>query len=72
MPVAKANLMEIEKVVRKFKMGEEPTDFAYWQGRPVEERLQALREIRREFHEWKYGDEPEFERVLKVTRPSRG
>ncbi|MCE7873168.1 hypothetical protein DYH09_22720 [bacterium CPR1] len=60
--------MEIAKVVKKYKMGEEPTDFGYWQSRPMEERLEALLQIRQHYHEWQYGTEPGFERVLTITR----
>ena len=55
-------------VVRKFKLGEEPTDFAYWQSRPMEERLRTLETIRREYHQWRYGAEPEFQRVCRVVK----
>ncbi len=64
--------MKIARVVRKLKMGDEPTDFAYWQSRPMEERLEALLEIRRDYHDRRYGSEPGFERVLTVTRDSPG
>ena len=55
-------------IVRKFKLGEEPTDFAYWQSRPMEERLRTLETIRREYHQWRYGAEPEFQRVCRVVK----
>ena len=58
-------------VGRKFKLGEEPTDFAYWQSRPVEERLRTLETILREYHQWKNGYEPRLERVVRVARLSR-
>lgn len=62
---------KIVAVVRKTRMKEQGTDFAYWQSRPIEERLQALAEIRRQYHEWKYGAEPGFERVLTVIKKER-
>lgn len=61
----------IARVVTKSRMGEEPSDFAYWQSRPLEERIQALLDIRQHYHEWRYGTEPGFERVLAVTALAR-
>ena len=58
----------IAKVVTKVKMGEEESDFAYWQTQPPEARLAALEEIRREYHLWKYGGEPPFRKVVTIIR----
>lgn len=55
-------------VCRKFELDEQPSDFAYWQSQPPEARLAALEEIRREYHLWKYGYEPRFERVIRIVR----
>ena len=60
--------MAIKKVVRKTTLEEQGNDFAYWQTQPYELRLATLEEIRREYHIWKYGAEPRFQRVLKVTK----
>lgn len=40
----------IEKVVRKYDLNRKPSDFTYWQIQPYEKRLEALEEIRREYH----------------------
>jgi hypothetical protein len=59
----------IEKVVTKSKMGEEKSDFAYWQSKSYAERLTALEEIRREYNNWKYTDaEQRFQRVYRVVK----
>jgi hypothetical protein len=59
----------IEKVVTKSKMGEEKSDFAYWQTKSYAERLAALEEIRREYNNWKYTDaEQRFQRVYRVVK----
>ena len=62
--------MERKMVVtlKKYKIGEAPTDFAYWQSRPPIERLEALEEIRREYILWKYGTWPRFQRVCHVIK----
>ena len=53
----------VARIVRKFRVGEEPSDFAYWQTQPYARRLAALEEIRREYIIWKYGSELGFQRV---------
>jgi hypothetical protein len=59
----------IEKVVTKTKIGEEKSDFAYWQTKSYAERLAALEEIRREYNNWKYTDaEQRFQRVYRVVK----
>jgi hypothetical protein len=60
--------MTIEKVVRKTTLDEQGNDFAHWQTQPYELRLATLEQIRREFHIWKYGAEPRFQRVLTITK----
>jgi hypothetical protein len=60
--------MTIEKVVKIIKLGEQKPDSAYWRTRPPEERLAALEQIRREYHLWRYGAEPGFQRVVKIVK----
>jgi hypothetical protein len=60
--------MGIERVVRKTTLKDQGNDFAYWQTQPYEFRLAALEQIRREFHHWKYGAEPGFQRVLTIVK----
>ena len=58
----------IEAVVTIKSLKESRSDFAFWQKQPVERRLSALEEIRREYHQWKYGAEPRFQRVYKIVK----
>ena len=60
--------MAIKKVVTKIPLRKSKSDFAYWQTRPYAERLAALEEIRQEYHRWKYGGEPKFQRVCRVVK----
>jgi hypothetical protein len=60
--------MPIEKVVRKTTIKNQGNDFAYWQNQPYELRLVTVEQIRQEFHIWKYGAEPRFQRVLRITK----
>lgn len=58
----------IEKVVVKTTLETPSRDFAYWQSQPPEARLEALEQIRREYHLWKYGAEPRLERVYRIVK----
>ena len=59
--------MSIEKIIKKYNIGEQPNDFAFWQTRPIEERIDALEEIRSEYNAWRYKDaEQGFQRVLRI------
>jgi len=62
----------IKKVVRKVPLDEQGNDFAYWQSQPYHVRLAKLEQIRREYHLWKYGAEPEFQRVISIVKRKSG
>ena len=55
----------ISKTVTKVPVHEQKSDFAYWQTQPYEVRLATLEQIRREFHQWKYGAKPRLQRAGK-------
>jgi hypothetical protein len=52
------------------KLGEEPSDFAYWQSRSPKERLEALEAIRREYHGWTDDAYPRLQRVYRIIERS--
>jgi len=58
----------IARVVTRVKRGERQSDAAYWRAQPPLARLAALEEIRREYHRWKYGAEPRFQRVYTIVK----
>ena len=58
----------IAKVVKKIKLREQKSDFAYWQSQPPSARLEALEQIRQEYHRWKYGAEPRLQRVITIVK----
>ena len=58
----------IKKVIRKGKLSDRNTDAAYWRKQPYSARLAALEEIRQEYHRWRYGAEPRFQRVYSVVK----
>ena len=60
--------VKIEKVVTKIKLADKKTDSAYWREQPYSARLAALEEIRQEYHHWRYGAEPGFQRVYTIVK----
>jgi hypothetical protein len=58
----------IQKVYTKVNLREQKSDFAYWQTQPFQARLAALEQIRREFHQWRYGAEPRLLRVYSISK----
>jgi hypothetical protein len=58
----------IKKVARKVKLTAKKTDAAYWREQPYTTRLAALEELRQEYHRWRYGAEPGFQRVYKIIK----
>lgn len=59
---------QIALVYRKMRISEQGSDLEYWLSRPPAARLAALEEIRREYHAWKYGTEPQFQRVVTILK----
>lgn len=62
------NPRQIALVYRKVRISEQGSDVAYWLSQPPGARLAALEEIRREYHGWIYGTEPQFQRVITILR----
>jgi len=60
--------LEIKPVFTKRKLSEKKSDAAYWRTQPYTIRLAALEEIRQEYHVWKYGTEPGFQRVYTIIK----
>jgi hypothetical protein len=58
----------IRKTVAKVSIGKQKSDFAYWQTQPYAARLAALEQIRQEYHQWKYGVQPRFQKVYRVIK----
>jgi len=60
----------MERVVTRTSLHEPDHDLAYWLTRPVEERIAALAQMRREFEGWAVEAEPGLPRVARVLRPA--
>jgi hypothetical protein len=58
----------IQKVVQKGKLTDRKTDAAYWRKQPYVIRLAALEEVRQEYHRWRYGAQPRFQRVYRIVK----
>lgn len=57
----------IRKTIAKISIHDLKSDFAYWQAQPYAARLAALEEIRREYHQRRYGVQPRFQRVYGIV-----
>ena len=58
----------IEIVAKKIRLGEEESDALYWRSQSYQARIQALEEIRQEYHSWKYNDVPRFQRIYSIIK----
>jgi hypothetical protein len=55
-------------VITKTSLRAPKQDTQYWRSQPYAARLAALEELRHDYHLWKYGAEPRFQRVYSVTQ----
>jgi len=60
--------MGMKKVVKKYKLNEQPNDFPFWQSKTYEERLGALEQIRKEYNLWRYNAEQRLQRVYRIVK----
>jgi hypothetical protein len=67
-PTMETTRTKIRMSCTKVGIRHQQSDFSYWQSRPYQERLATLEEIRREFHQWRYGAEPRFQRVYTIVK----
>ena len=57
----------MEKVINKVSLKQQTSDFHYWQQQTPQKRLEALEQIRQEYHQYKYNAQPRFQRVYTIT-----
>ena len=60
--------MSVKKVIKKYKINEQPNDFSFWQSKSYEERIDALEQIREEYNQWRYNAEQRFQRVFRIIK----
>jgi hypothetical protein len=65
------NSPSIAKVVTKVRMGEEPKAASYWRSQSYQARLDALEEIRQEYHRWKKDAQSRLQRVYTIIKLHR-
>ncbi len=58
----------VQKTYTKTALREQKSDFAYWQTQSYQARLATLEQIRQEYHRWRYGAEPRFQRVYRIVK----
>jgi hypothetical protein len=58
----------MEKVINKIKIKEQKNDFSYWQKISYQKRLEALEEIRQQYHQYKYNAEPRLQRIYTIVK----
>jgi hypothetical protein len=61
----------VERVVTRKRASEQDEPWRDWTTRPVEERIEAVEDLRREHHGWAYATEPRLPRVLAIVRRAR-
>lgn len=58
----------IAPVVNKMRLGDEKNNATYWRTLPYQARIEALEEIRAEYHRWKANDQPGFQRIYSIVK----
>jgi len=63
-------MTSVDRVVTKQVVGDPDEPWRYWLTRPIEERIDAVEELRREHYGWARGTEPRLSRVFEIVRPA--
>ena len=58
----------IAPIVTKLHLGDSKNEAAYWRSLPYQERINALEQIREEYHRWKADVQPGFQRVYSIVK----
>jgi hypothetical protein len=58
----------IAPVVSKLHLKDAKNDAVYWRSRPCQERLDALEQIREEYHHWRGDAQPGFQRIYSIIK----
>jgi hypothetical protein len=63
------NSLERQIFCRKINLKEQKSDFAYWQTQSYQARLEALEEIRHNYHQWKdHNAQSRLQRVYTISQ----
>ena len=58
----------MEKFITKISLKQRTSDFQYWQQKIPQKRLEALEQIRQEYHQYKYNTQPRFQRIYTIIK----
>ncbi|MEL4895268.1 hypothetical protein [Crocosphaera sp. Alani8] len=58
----------MEKVIKKINQKNQTSDFKYWQSQPPVKRLEALEEIRQDYHQYRYNAEPRLQIIYTIIK----
>ena len=58
----------MEKVINKVNIKKQNNDFNYWQKQSYQKRLEALEQIRQQYHQYKYNAEPRLQRIYTIVK----
>jgi 2-polyprenyl-3-methyl-5-hydroxy-6-metoxy-1,4-benzoquinol methylase len=59
----------MKKVIHKTTTKQQRSDFHYWQQQTPQKRLEALEQIRKEYHQYRYNNaEPRLQRVYTIIK----
>jgi len=58
----------IAQVVKKIHSSEAKNDSAYWRTCSYQERIEALEQIREEYHHWRADAQPGLQRVYSIAK----
>ncbi|MEM6753020.1 MAG: hypothetical protein AAF630_08640 [Cyanobacteria bacterium P01_C01_bin.38] len=58
----------MKKVINKIQIKQQKSDLSYWQKQSYQQRLEALEEIRYQYHQYKYNAQPRLQRVYTVIK----
>lgn len=60
----------LEKILRIVPLHQQPSDYAYWNSRPVSERIDAIEILRSQYIQFKKDVKPGLQRVCRVIKQS--
>jgi hypothetical protein len=58
----------IAPVVNKICLGDAKNDVTYWRTLSYQKRIEALEQIREEYHRWKADAQPGFQRICSIGK----
>ena len=58
----------MEKVVTKISQKHQKSDFNYWQKQPYIKRLEALEQIRQEYHQYQNNAKSRLQRIYTIIK----